>query len=50
MVFKAVLIDGQVQMNFVAFGVRHHPKGSHALTVYEVAHTRLDDEQPRPVM
>jgi hypothetical protein len=26
---------------FLAFGVRHHPKGSHALTVYELAHRRL---------
>jgi len=26
---------------FLAFGVRHHPKGSHAPTVYEIAHGRL---------
>jgi hypothetical protein len=26
---------------FLAFGVRHHPKGSHALTVYQLAHRRL---------
>lgn len=25
----------------IAFGVRHHPQGSHAETVYEVAHRRL---------
>lgn len=27
---------------FLAFGVRHHPKGSNALTVYELAHQRLN--------
>ncbi len=26
---------------FLAFGVRHHPKGSHTLTVYQIAHRRL---------
>ncbi len=45
MVFKAVLIDGRLQMDFVAFGMRHHPKRSHALTVYEVAHIRLHDHE-----
>ena len=25
----------------LAFGMRHHPKGSHAETVYETAHRRL---------
>lgn len=43
MVFKSVLIAGQLQLDFLAFGVRHHPKGSHALTLYEVAHIRLQD-------
>ncbi len=27
---------------FLAFGVRHHPSGSHAPTVYEIAHQRLN--------
>jgi hypothetical protein len=27
---------------FLAFGVRHHPSGSHALTVYELADQRLN--------
>jgi len=27
---------------FLAFGVRHHPRDSHALTVYEVASRRLN--------
>jgi len=25
----------------IAFGVRHHPRGSHALTVYQIADRRL---------
>ena len=28
-------------LRYLAFGVRHHPKGSHAETVYEIAHRRL---------
>jgi hypothetical protein len=31
---KAVLV-------FLAFGMRHHPRHSHALTVYQRAHARL---------
>jgi hypothetical protein len=27
----------------IAFGVRHHPRESHALSVYEIAHRRLHD-------
>ncbi len=42
MVFKVVLIDGRMQMDFVAFGMRHQPKESHAPTVYEIAHERLN--------
>lgn len=26
---------------YLAFGVRHHPRGSHASTVYQTAHRRL---------
>ena len=29
------------RLRYLAFGVRHHPKGSHAETVYQVAHRRL---------
>lgn len=29
------------QLRYLAFGVRHHPKGSHAETVYQFAHRRL---------
>lgn len=27
---------------FLGFGIRHHPKGSHALNVYEIADRRLN--------
>lgn len=42
MVFE-LRIDGDHRpyLAFLAFGVRHHPQGSTALTVYEVAHRRL---------
>ena len=52
MVFKVIVNDGRPRLESVAFGVRHHPKGSHALTVYEIAHNRLHDtphpEEPPP--
>ncbi len=32
---------GRLSLDVLAFGVRHHPKGSHALNVYEIAHWRL---------
>jgi hypothetical protein len=32
---------GRLSLDVLAFGIRHHPKGSHALTVYEIAHRRL---------
>ncbi len=33
---------GAAKLRYLAFGVRHHPKGSHAETVYQVAHRRLN--------
>ncbi|MGA9284665.1 MAG: hypothetical protein WBV85_04420 [Solirubrobacteraceae bacterium] len=39
-------VDGEANkpaLLFLAFGVRHHPPSSHALTVYEIAHSRLHD-------
>jgi hypothetical protein len=30
---------------FLAFGVRHYPPNSHALTVYEIAYNRLHDQE-----
>ena len=48
MVFKAQIVDGLPRMDFLAFGMRHHPRESHARTVYEIAHRRLNavEEQP----
>jgi hypothetical protein len=42
MVFHAIMIAGKLHMECLAFGVRHHPDGSHALTVYDVASRRLN--------
>jgi hypothetical protein len=41
MVFRIELRTGKSILAFAAFGVRHHPRGSNAPTVYEVAHRRL---------
>jgi hypothetical protein len=41
MVCRAVDVDSRLRLEFLAFGVRHHPKESHAPTVYELAHRRL---------
>lgn len=41
MVFKAVGVESRLRLDFLAFGVRHHPRGSNAPTVYQFAHRRL---------
>ncbi|HEX3174781.1 MAG TPA: hypothetical protein VHQ43_11260 [Solirubrobacterales bacterium] len=41
MVFRIALREGKAQLVYAAFGVRHHPRDSHAPTVYEIAHNRL---------
>lgn len=33
--------EGRLYLDHLAFGVRHHPPGSHTETVYQVAHKRL---------
>ncbi len=43
MVFRIELRDGRSVLAFAAFGVRHHPKDSHAPTVYDIAHRRLHE-------
>lgn len=43
MVFKFVIADGKPRLDFLAFGVRHHPAESSARTVYEIAHRRLEE-------
>ncbi|HEX6457134.1 MAG TPA: hypothetical protein VF009_11525 [Solirubrobacterales bacterium] len=41
MVFRVEQQKGRLVLVFAAFGTRHHPAGSNALTVYEIAHRRL---------
>ena len=41
MVFEAVEVDSRLRLEFIAFGVRHHPKGSHAHDVYDLAGERV---------
>jgi hypothetical protein len=41
MVFRIALREGKSLLAYAAFGVRHHPRDSHAPTVYEIAHGRL---------
>lgn len=45
--FGAVMVavshpERPVGLRVIAFGVRHHPRDAHALTVYEIAHRRLN--------
>jgi hypothetical protein len=42
MVFRIALREGKAQLVYAAFGIRHHPRTSHAPTVYEIAHSRPD--------
>ncbi len=30
-----------IRLRYLAFGMRHHPRGAHAETVYQIAHRRL---------
>ncbi len=44
--FGAVMVgvshpERPVGLRVIAFGVRHHPREAHALTVYEIAHRRI---------
>ncbi|HEV3320681.1 MAG TPA: hypothetical protein VG147_00635 [Solirubrobacteraceae bacterium] len=38
---------GRLSLDVLSFGVRHHPQGSHAPTVYERAHRRMHGQPPR---
>jgi hypothetical protein len=42
MVFTVDRQADKPALEFLAFGMRHHPTGSHALTVYEIADQRLN--------
>ena len=41
MVFEVVRTKRGLRLEYIAFGVRHHPRRSHAPTVYQLAHRRL---------
>jgi hypothetical protein len=41
MVFGFVRDGEGLALRYLAFGLRHHPRDSNALTVYELAHRRL---------
>jgi hypothetical protein len=41
MVFEIDRQQGRLVLAYLAFGVRHHPRDSNALTVYRIAHERL---------
>lgn len=41
MVFRFAVANDAPRLECIAFGVRHHPAGSNAPTVYEIAHRRL---------
>ena len=40
-VFMVTEVDGHLQLEFMSFGVRHHPKSSHAPNVYDLAGERV---------
>lgn len=46
MVLRFAVIDDQLRLAYLAFGVRHHPRGSHAQSVYQLAHRRLHGQPP----
>jgi hypothetical protein len=39
--FRFAVAKDAPGLEYIAFGVRHHPAGSKAPTVYEIAHRRL---------
>ncbi|HEX4731206.1 MAG TPA: hypothetical protein VH299_08040 [Solirubrobacterales bacterium] len=41
MVFRFAIADDSPRLDYLAFGIRHHPPDSYAPTVYEFAHRRL---------
>jgi hypothetical protein len=43
MVFKVIVNDGRPRLELLAFGVRHHPKQAHALSVYDLANERATE-------
>jgi hypothetical protein len=47
MVFKIVEVQRRLRLEYLAFGVRHHPSNAHAPTVYQLAHRRLQGSDDR---
>ncbi len=43
-VFRVKDFDEGARLVYLAFGVRHHPPESHAPSVYQLAHQRLNDD------
>jgi hypothetical protein len=41
MVFEVTRVKARLRLEYLAFGVRHHPRNSNAPTVYQIAHKRL---------
>jgi hypothetical protein len=46
MVFQVARAPERVELAYLAFGARHHPRGSRTPTVYELAHHRLHNMPP----
>jgi hypothetical protein len=47
MVFKFIVAEDGPRLEYLAFGVRHHPSDSNAETVYQIAHRRLHGKAAR---
>ncbi len=47
MLFTPDVIGDRLGLDFLAFGVGHQPRGSHARSVYEIAHYRVHGKWPR---
>lgn len=45
-VFTLVIRERRAVLEFLAFGVRHHPRDAHAPTVYVLAHYRRHGAWP----
>jgi hypothetical protein len=50
MVFQLEIHPAGARLSYLAFGVRHHPRDSHAPSVYQLAHQRLHRTPPIPPM
>lgn len=44
MVLRFIRDGESLALRYLAFGVRHHPRDSNALTVYEIADRRFHDK------